>query len=236
MQTLELTLLKGESIYSQGRQMAWMDDSIKLETNAEGGVWESLKRSFAGGGFFLTEYETVAASGYLAFAPRFPGQIVVRDLADGQSIVCRKETFLCAERSVHLEMYLQKDFGVGVFSGEGFVLQKVSGPGKVFLDLSGEIIAKELAEGQRLRVHPGHIGAQASTVTVDLETIPGVANALFGSGFWVAVLRGPGEVLLQSMPIEMLAAEIKQYLPHDPQDAAAGGVLGSILGAAFKRV
>jgi uncharacterized protein (AIM24 family) len=161
----------------------------------------------------------------------------MRELQAGQKLVCRRETFLVAENSVHIELFLQKSLGTGFFGGQGFMLQQVTGPGRVFLDLSGEIVTRQLGSGERLRVHPGHIGAQDSSVSVDFETLPGIKNAFFGAGLFVAVLTGPGEVMLQSMPVEMLAAEINHFLPHNPtvEAAGTGGVLGSIIGSVLNR-
>jgi uncharacterized protein (AIM24 family) len=199
----------------------------------------------SGGSFFITEY-IAESPGHVAFAPRFPGQIIPMKLAAGQSIICRKETFLCAEKSVRLEIALQQRLGAGVFAGEGFILQRVTGPGTVFLDLSGEVIEKALAPGERLRVHAGHIGMQEPSVSTDIQMVRGFRNMLFGGeGLFLATLTGPGKIWLQSMPVMNLAEEIARHLPHDGEvsgagmgaglgrlagGGAAGAVLGGILG------
>ena len=165
-------------------------------------------------------------------------------LAPGQSIICRKETFLCAEKSVTLELAWQKRLGAGFFGGEGFILQRVTGPGTVFLDLSGEVVEKVLAPGERLLVHAGHVGAMDPDVTFDIQMVSGFRNILFGGeGLFLATLTGPGRVALQSMPIINLAEEIGRYLPggHEPpisasakftgtEVIAAGTFLGSLFG------
>ena len=249
MQTLSIALSPGESVFAQTHGMAWMTDAIEMNTHTGGGMLAGLKRAFGGGSFFITDYAAPNGTGEVAFAPRFPGQILAMKLMPGQSLVCRKETFLCAERGVTLDIVLQQRLGSGFFAGEGFILQKVTGPGTVFLDLSGEVVEKTLAAGQRLRVHAGHIGMQESTVSTDISMVSGFRNVIFGGeGLFLATLTGPGKVWLQSMPVMNLAEEIARYLPGDRAadtgagagfgravgggvaGAAIGGLLGGILG------
>ncbi|MHB2020548.1 MAG: TIGR00266 family protein [Candidatus Xenobia bacterium] len=238
MQSLEIILSGGESVFSQTHQLAWMQGNVEMHTNMEGGVLKALQRAFSGASFFISEYHVSEGQGNIAFCPRFPGQIIMRELAAGQSLVCRKEAFLCAEHSVTLEMFFRKQIGAGLFGGEGFILQKVTGPGKVWLDLSGEIIEKDLGPGEVLKVHVGHVGVQDPTVQFDIEMFKGFKNVLFGgNGLFMARLTGPGKVILQSMPISNLAEEIARYIqPHDSgsSNASGAGILGGIIGAALK--
>ncbi len=241
MQTLAIDLMPGEGVYSQTNSMCWMNDAIEMDTHTGGGLLAGLKRSFTGGSFFITDF-TARGNGHVAFAPRFPGTIMPVTLALGQSLICRKETFLCAEKSVGLELAWQKRLGAGFFGGEGFILQRVTGPGIVFLDLSGEVVEKILAPGEKLLVHAGHVGAMDPDVTFDIQMVSGFRNILFGGeGLFLATLTGPGRVALQSMPILNLAEEISRYLPgrHDTGAEtnaagaavlAAGGLLGGIFG------
>ncbi|MDE2404080.1 MAG: TIGR00266 family protein [Sphingomonadales bacterium] len=243
MQTVSIDLVPGETVFSQTASMAWMSDSIRMDTHTGGGLMAGLKRVFSGGGLFITEF-TADRPGHVAFAPRFPGQIVPVQLAAGESLVCRKETFLCAEKSVTLDIFFQQRLGAGFFAGEGFILQKVTGPGTVFLDLSGEVVEKELAPGERLLVHAGHIGMQDPSVSIDIQMLRGFRNILFGGeGLFLATLTGPGRVWLQSMPIMNLAEEVARYMPQGSGEggggrvlqagagaAVVGGILGSLLG------
>jgi uncharacterized protein (TIGR00266 family) len=244
MQTVSIDLARGESLYSQTATMAWMSDTIRMDTHTGGGLFAGLKRAFSGGGLFVTEF-IAEDTGHVAFAPRFPGQIVPVELVAGQSIICRKETFLCAEKSVTLDIFFQQRLGAGFFAGEGFIMQRVTGPGTVFLDLSGEVVQKELKPGERLLVHAGHIGMQDPSVSIDIQMLRGFRNMLFGGeGLFLATLTGPGRIWLQSMPILNLAEEIARYLPRPSGDsggggsmlgmgvtgAAVGGILGSLLG------
>lgn len=229
MQTVSIDLAPGETIVSQTHQMAWMSDGIAMNTHTGGGLFAGLKRAMSGGSLFVTEY-TAEVPGHVAFAPRFPGTIMAVTLADGQSLICRKETFLCCERSVALEIAFQQRLGAGVFAGEGFILQRVTGPGTVFLDLSGEVVEKVLAPGERLRVHAGHIGVQEPSVSTDIQMVRGFRNILFGGeGLFLATLTGPGRVWLQSMPILNLAEEIARHLPSGESERAGSGI-GRLVG------
>jgi uncharacterized protein (TIGR00266 family) len=231
MQTLSISLSPGESVFAQTHGMAWMTDMIDMDTHTGGGMFAGIKRALGGGSFFITDYRA-RGKGEVAFAPRFPGQIIACKLGPGESLVCRKETFLCAERGVTLDIVLQQKLGAGFFAGEGFILQKVTGPGTVFLDLSGEVIEKDLGPGERLRVHAGHIGMQEPSVSTDITMVGGFRNVIFGGeGLFLAALTGPGKVWLQSMPVMNLAEEIARYLPSEKVvDAGAGAGIGRIAG------
>jgi uncharacterized protein (TIGR00266 family) len=234
MQTVEIVLSPGEAVYSQTHQMAWMTTNMGMNTNTGGGVFKAIKRAFAGASFFITEYSPSDGQGLVAFASIFPGQILARQLAPGETLVCRKDSFLCAEHSVNLDLYFRQQIGAGLFGGEGFILQKVTGPGTVFLDMSGEIVEKDLQAGDMMKVHVGHVGVQDATVGFNIQMVPGFKNILFGGeGLFLATLTGPGKVILQSMPISNLAEEIGRYLHAgggQASAAAGGGVLGAVVG------
>jgi uncharacterized protein (TIGR00266 family) len=244
MQTVSIDLARGEQLFSQTASMAWMTPTIRMDTHTGGGLFAGLKRAIAGGGLFITEF-TAEDAGHIAFAPRFPGQIIPVTLNAGQSLICRKETFLCAEKSVTLDIAFQQRLGAGFFAGEGFIMQRVTGPGTAFLDLSGEVVEKTLLPGERLLVHAGHVGMQEPTVQIDIQMMRGFRNVLFGGeGLFLATLEGPGKIWLQSMPIMNLAEEVGRYLPLGGGErgstssvlgtglgaAAVGGILGSVFG------
>jgi uncharacterized protein (TIGR00266 family) len=238
MQTLSVDLQPGETVYSQTNCMCWMNDAIQMNTGTGGGFLAGIARAFSGGSLFITDF-TAQAPGHVAFAPRFPGTIMPVTLGPGQSVVCRKETFLVAEKSVALEIAFQQRLGAGFFGGEGFILQKVTGPGTVFLDLSGEVVERDLAPGERLLVHAGHVGALDPTVAFDIQMVRGFKNILFGGeGLFLATLTGPGHVALQSMPILNLAEEIGRFLPargESSSSAASTDLPGAIIGSIFGR-
>jgi uncharacterized protein (TIGR00266 family) len=237
MQTLCLDLDPGEVVFSQTHAMCWMSDNVQMNTNTGGGFFKGIARSFSGGSLFITDY-SAAGPAHIAFAPRFPGTIMPFTLGPGESLVCRKETFLVAEKSVTLEIAWQQRLGAGFFGGEGFILQRVTGPGTVWLDLSGEVMIKDLAPGQRLLVHAGHVGIQSPTITFDIQRVRGFRNILFGGeGLFLASLTGPGRIWLQSMPIMNLAESIAHYLPNRTESAGetgAGGVIGGIVGGLLR--
>ena len=230
MQTVSIDLSPGEVLFSQTNSMAWMSDNIKMETHTGGGLLKGLMRSLSGGTLFITTF-TAQGQARIAFAPRFPGSILPFELGPGQSLVCRKETFLCAQQGVELEIAVRQKMGAGFFGGEGFILQRVTGPGVVFLDLSGEVIQETLAPGQRLLVHAGHVGIQDTTVDFNIQMLRGFRNSMFGGeGLFLATLTGPGRVWLQSMPILNLAEEIGRYLPRGESGGGGGNLLGSVVG------
>ena len=231
MQTVSIDLAPGEVVYSQTNSMCWMNDAIEMATSTGGGFFAGLKRTFSGGSLFVTDF-TARGNGHVAFAPRFPGKILAVPLGAGQSLICRKETFLCAEKSVALEIAWQKRIGAGFFGGQGFILQNVTGPGTVFLDLAGEVVERDLAPGERLLVHAGHVGVMDPTIQFDIQMVPGFKNILFGGeGLFLATVTGPGHVALQSMPIMNLAEEIARYLPGN--ESRGGGVQGDIVNTIF---
>ena len=209
-----------------------MNDRVTMDTHTGGGFLAGLKRSFGGGSFFITDF-TASGAGHVAFAPRFPGTIVPALLQPGQSLICRKETFLVAQKSVTLELAWQKRMGAGFFGGDGFILQKVTGPGVVWLDLSGELVERDLAPGERLLVHAGHVGVFEPSVGFDIQMVKGFKNILFGGeGLFLATLTGPGHIWLQSMPILNLAEEIGRYLPRQGSDTGANSTMGGVAAGA----
>jgi len=235
LQTVSIDLQAGETIYSQRNVMAWMTDNVQMNTTTGGGLFKAIARSFSGGGMFIIDY-TAQGPARIAFASRFPGQILPFALQTGESLVCRKETFLCAEKSVQLDIALQQRLGAGFFGGEGFILQRVTGPGTVWLDLSGEVVTEDLAPGQRLLVHAGHVGVQTPSVQFSIQMVRGFRNILFGGeGLFLATVTGPGRVWLQSMPIMNLAEEIGKFLPQrEVREAAGGGIVGGVIGSILK--
>ncbi|PWT99792.1 MAG: TIGR00266 family protein [Candidatus Melainabacteria bacterium] len=235
LQTLEIQLQPGETVYSQTHQMAWMTESINMDTNTGGGFLKGLMRSLSGASLFLTQFSASSAPGLVAFCPRFPGTIIPRNLQAGESLICRKETFLCAQSSVQLDIFFRQQIGGGLFGGEGFILQQVTGPGWVFLDLSGEVVEKTLAPNETLQVHVGHVGVQDPSVQFNVRLLKGFKNILFGGdGIFLATLRGPGKVMLQSMPIVNLAEEIFRHGSATPAADKPGNLVGDIIGGMFR--
>jgi len=213
MQSVEVSLQAGESVYTEAGGMAWMSANIGMETNMKGGMMGALKRAVAGESLFMTTYTAGDAPGFVTFTLETPGTIIPLELGPGQEVICQRDAFMCAQSSVQLDMHLHKRLGAGLFGGEGFILQKVTGPGIAFFEVAGETLEYNLQAGQSLKVDPGHIAMMDPTVEFDVTMIKGVTNVLFGGeGLFLANVSGPGRVWLQSMPLANLAAKLSRYI------------------------
>ena len=200
-------------VYTEAGGMSWMTQNITMETNTNGGIMKGLGRALSGESLFMNTYTAEKDEEEITFASSFPGQILEFDLKDGESIICQKKAFMCAEKSVDMKMHFRKKLGAGFFGGEGFIMQKITGPGRAYLELDGNITKKELAEGETLKVDNGYVAAMTEKVALDITTVKGVKNVLFGGeGLFLTTLTGPGTVWLQSMPISKLAGTISPYL------------------------
>ena len=214
MQTLDVKLTSGESIYTESGGMAWMSGDIDMNTSARGGLMKSLGRKLAGESLFMTTYTCRGPWGLIVFTPEAPGKILPFSLEAGQSLICQKDSFMCAQESVSLEMHFRKRLGTGLFGGEGFILQKITGPGMAFLEVSGEVREYDLKANQTMKVDPGHIAMYEPSVHYEITTVKGVTNVLFGGeGLFLATLTGPGKIWLQSLPLSNLAGKLARYLP-----------------------
>jgi len=214
MQTLDIRLGRGESVYTESGGMAWMSGDINMKTDTKGGLLKGLGRKLAGESLFMTTYTCQGEAGIITFTPESPGKVLAFKLEAGQSLICQKDAFMCAEDSVELEMYFRKKLGAGLFGGEGFILEKVTGPGTVFLEIAGEVREYTLQERQVVKVDPGHIALYEPSVQYDITTVKGVANIFFsGEGLFLATLTGPGKIWLQSLPLSNLASKLARYLP-----------------------
>ena len=212
--SVDVFLEAGESVYTESGGMAWMKGDIDMSTNTRGGLLKGLGRKLAGESLFMTTYACQSGTGMVTFTPEAPGRIMVFDLQAGQSLICQKDAFMVAQEGVQIEIHFRRRLGAGLFGGEGFILQRVTGPGVVFLEIAGDVREYALEPGEMMRVDPGHIALYEPTVDYDITTVKGVTNILFGGeGLFLATLKGPGRVWLQSMPISNLAAKLKQYLP-----------------------
>lgn len=215
LQAVILELDPGETVYSESGGMAWMTSNIAMQTSGRGGgLGGVFKRAISGESLFLVEYTSQGGKGFVAFASDFPGKIVPVNLAEGQQLIAQKQAFLCAEKTVGLDIHFRRRLGAGLFGGEGFVLQKVTGPGVAFVCLDGEIMEYTLGQNEVLKVDTGHVAMYEPTVAFDIEMVKGFSNILFGGeGLFLATLRGPGRVWLQTMPVQNLARAVIPFLP-----------------------
>ena len=200
-------LKKGESVITENGGMSWMDDALEMKTTTNGGIMKGIGRAFAGESIFMNVYTAKEDDAEIAFSSSFPGQILEFDLKEGETIIAQKRAFLCSEKTVDIKMQFRKKLGAGFFGGEGFIMQKITGPGKVYLEIDGNVIKRELKEGEKIKVDNGYVAAMTQDVKLDIETVKGVKNILFGGeGLFVTSLKGPGTVYLQTMPVSKLAS------------------------------
>lgn len=235
MPVLEIDLQQGESIISEAGELSWMNSSIELNTHTQmaggGGMFGALKRATGGGTLFMTEYTAANGQGLLAFATKVPGHILQIDVEPGREYMIHRHGFLCATPGVQLGIGFQQSLGAGVFGGEGFRLQKLTGSCTAWIELSGEVITYDLKPGETLRVHPGHVGMFEGSVNFEITRIKGVKNMIFGGdGIFLAALTGPGRIWLQSMPLANPAHALSHYLvAGEAKTAGAAGVLGAVI-------
>jgi uncharacterized protein (TIGR00266 family) len=222
MQAVEFQLGAGEMVYSQTHRFMYMNPNIMMGTNTGGGLFAGFRRALSGGTFFRSEFSAPNGNGIVAFSSKFPGKIIAKRLAPGESLICRKDSFLCAESTVQFDIAFSQRIGTGLFGGEGFILQRVTGPGVVCLELSGEVMEKILQPGETLRVHVGHVAVQDPSIQFTVQMVKGFKNLIFGDGLFFAALTGPGRVLLQTMPIVNLAEEILKYSGNGGQERSQG--------------
>ena len=214
MQSLDVHLKQGEAMYTESGGMAWMRGNIEMDTNTKGGVMAGLGRALSGESLFMTTYTCQSPDGLITFTPEAPGKVLDVQLAAGQSLICQKDAFMCAQDSVKLEMHFRKKLGAGFFGGEGFILQKITGPGFAFIEIPGEVRQYQLPAGATMQVDPGHIAMFEPTVDYDISRVKGLKNIFFsGEGLFLATLKGPGKVWMQSLPIPNLAAKLARYMP-----------------------
>lgn len=207
-------LSSGESVKCQKGAMAWMTENMEMKTQS-GGIGKMFGKALTGESLFENVYTANNGDGMIAFTTGVPGHILSVDLSDGKTIVAQKKSFLASDVNVEMETFFQKKFGAGLVGGEGFVMQKFSGKGPVFLEIDGSIIEYELAAGQVLIVDTGSLACMEGSVKMDVVSVKGgLGNKLVGGeGFFNTQLTGPGKVWLQTMPVSQLADAIKPFIP-----------------------
>lgn len=238
MQLVEVELDPGEGVRAEAGAMTYMEDGIEMQTSTGGGLFKGFKRMVTGESFFITSFTyTGSGKGHVGFAAPYPGKIIPLDLASvGGKFMCQKDSFLCAAQGIEIEVAFTKRIGAGLFGGEGFILQRLEGDGLAFIHAGGTIIEKNLASGETLRVDTGCLAAFAPTVDYDIQMVGGFKNALFGGeGMFLATLKGPGKVYLQTLPFSRLADRIlagaKKNRGESKGVAGIGGdLLGGLLG------
>jgi uncharacterized protein (TIGR00266 family) len=232
MQALQIKLKQGEEIFAEAGSMLYMGSGIELQARMQGGVMKGLMRKFlAGESMFMSIFRCNAPEGKLALANPIAGKIFPVQL-NGNTVLAERNAYLCGIGNVDLSIAFTKRFGAGLFGGEGFILQKLTGHGLVFLQAGGNILEFNLAPGEQLRVDTGCIVSMADTVTYDIQYVGGFRNALFGGeGLFYAVLTGPGRIVLQTLPFSRFANRIAAAMGGNRDESrGVAGLGGKILG------
>ena len=203
----------GEKMITEKGSMCWMSPNMQMETKG-GGLGKMFSKAFSGESMFQNHYTAKGPSAMIAFNSSFPGEIKALNIAPGQDMIVQKSAFLAAESGVELSIHFHKKLGAGFFGGEGFIMQRLSGRGTAFVEIDGDLMEYILKPGQKLVVDTGNVAGFEPSVQMDIQTVPGAKNMLFGGeGIFNTVLTGPGRVWLQTMPIYNLANAIRPYIP-----------------------
>jgi uncharacterized protein (TIGR00266 family) len=235
IQAVEIELDPGEAVRAEVGAMLFMEDGIQMQTGTGGGIFSGLKRMISGESFFITSFlNTANNKSRVTFAAPYPGKIIPLDLTQyGGNFLCQRDGFLCAAQGIDISVEFTKRLGAGLFGGEGFILQRLSGDGKAFVHAGGAIIQRTLQPNETLRVDTGCLVAFQPTVDYDIQFIGGFKNVLFGGeGLFYAKLTGPGIVFLQSLPFVRLADRIvaaAAWGRNKEQSSGIGGLLGGII-------
>lgn len=205
-------LQNGESMITESGSMVWMSPNMEMETSG-GGLGKMFSRAFSGENLFQNIY-TARGQGMIAFGSSFPGKIIPLEIGPGREMILQKKAFLAAERGVDLSIHFNKKLGTGLFGGEGFIMQRLSGQGTAFAEIDGELVIYNLAPGQQMVVDTGNVAGFETTVSMEIRQVPGLKNAFFGGeGLFNTVLTGPGKIWLQTMPIMNVAMAIRPFIP-----------------------
>jgi len=235
LQVARIRLKPGQEVYAEAGRMVYKQPQVEWETRLTGEtlgqkLWGAVKRKLMGESIFLT-YFRAATEGEVGFAGTYPGRIQAFDLAAGQSVLVQRDAFLCAQSPAQLNIALVKRLGAGFFGGEGFILEKLTGPGLAFVHAGGDFIEFTLAPGETLQVDTGCIVGFDESVQYDIQFVGGVRRAIFGGeGLFLATLTGPGRVIVQSMTLEKLRRELAPMAPGQSQSSTPLGNLGGLGG------
>ncbi|MFV0394956.1 MAG: TIGR00266 family protein [Coprobacillaceae bacterium] len=206
-------LKKGESLICDSGAMSWMDPCMEMKTTSNGGIGKAFGRMFSGETIFQNRY-TANDDGLIAFASSFPGKILPYDVSGGKDIVIQKSSFLACEEGVDVSVFFNKKLSSGLFGGEGFIMNKISGDGIVFLEIDGETVEYDLAPGQQMIIDTGYLAMMDATCSIEVKSVSGLKNKFLGrEGWFNTVVTGPGRIVLQTMPVSTLASNIINFLP-----------------------
>lgn len=204
----------GETLITERGSMSWMSPNMNMETSTNGGIGKALGRMFSGDSIFQNRYTAMGGEGLIAFASSFPGSIRALEISPGNNMIVQKSAFLASEASVELSLHFNKKIGAGLFGGEGFIMQKLSGHGTAFMEIDGYAVEYILQPGQQMVLDTGYLAAMTESCSMEIQTVPGVKNMLFGGeGIFNTIVTGPGKIVLQTMPVSNVAATIRPFIP-----------------------
>lgn len=230
---VECTLNNGEKMITQSGSMCWMDSTLTMDTTTNGGIKKMISRAFSNESLFQNVYTATKDGSKISFGTSVPGSIMAVKIAEGQSIICQKSAFLAAYGDIELSIHFNKKIGVGIFGGEGFIMQKITGNGIVFIEIDGTAIQHELAEGQQLVMSTGYLVSMSESCKLDVQTVKGVKNIfLGGEGMFHTVVTGPGRVITQTMPLMRLADGIIPFIPTPSSSSSSNSTAGDVANAA----
>ena len=221
---VECTLKNGESMITQSGSMAWMDQTIKMDTSTNGGIGKVVGRLFTNEHLFQNIYTSEKDGSKIAFGTSVPGSIMAIKLQAGQSLICQKSAFLASYGNIELSTFFNKKIGVGIFGGEGFIMQRLTGDGIVFIEIDGSSKEFNLDAGQQLVLSTGYLVSMDESCTIDVQTVKGLKNIfLGGEGIFNTVITGPGKVVCQTMPLPKLANSLVPFLPQQVSSSTSSG-------------
>jgi uncharacterized protein (TIGR00266 family) len=231
LQLVTLQIDPGEKIYAEAGSMVYQSGNINMEAKMRGGFLKGLGRKFAGETMFLTEFTSAGGTGMVSFGGNAPGTIKPIELTSGKDFLVQKDAFLVAEDNVDMSIAFQKKLGAAFFGGEGFILEKLSGNGTVFIHACGDFVEFDLKPEQILKVDTGCVVGWEDTVTYDIQRVKGIKTMFFGGeGLFLTTLKGPGKLLIQSMTLSNLATSLRPFLPTSGGTSGSGSVVGSVIG------
>ncbi len=234
LQLVTVELNAGEKVYGEAGTMVYMSSNMTMEAKMRGGLMKAIGRKFAGETMFLTEFTPTGEEGMVAFGGNAPGTIKPIELASGREFIVQKDAFLCAEDGVELSVEFQRRLGSAFFGGEGFILERLSGKGTVFIHACGDFVEFDLKAGQTMKVDTGCVVGWDGSVGYDIERVKGIKTMFFGGeGLFLTSLKGPGKIIIQSMTLHNLASALAPFLPGGAGGSSgtsgSSGVVGTLL-------
>ena len=230
LQLVTIQLPPNEMIYAEAGSMVYMSANVNMEAKMRGGLLKGLGRKLAGETIFLTEFTAQEGNGLVAFGGNCPGTIQAVDISSGREFLAQRDAFLVAEDSVDVQIAFQRRLGAGFFGGEGFILQKYTGNGKVFVHACGDFVEFDLKDGEILKVDTGSVVGWDASVSYDIERVKGIKTMFFGGeGIFLTTLTGPGKIILQSLDLGRLAHALRPFMPGQRSGQSGSGV-GELIG------